>query len=145
MGSFKIFDIASSGMYAELKRIEIISTNIANVNSTRTPEGGPYRRKEVVFKEKPLEDEFEKSLESAQENIASGVEVAEIKDDPSPFIVKYDPNHPDADQNGFVRYPNINVVHEMVDLVSAGRSYEANVTVIQSIKNMISKAFEIGR
>ncbi len=144
MGSFKIFDIASSGMYAELKRIEVISTNIANVNSTRTPQGGPYRRKEVVFKEVKMDD-FDKALKSAEDEVAVGVEVAEIKDDPSPFIVKYDPGHPDADQNGFVKYPNINIVEEMVDLVSAGRSYEANVTVIQSIKNMISKAFEIGR
>ncbi len=146
-GHFTIFDIAASGLSAELKRIQIISTNIANVNSTRTPEGGPYRRKDVIFESTKIgEDNFNDILNSAvSDEVAEGVEVKEIFTDPSPFIKKYDPQHPDADQNGYVSYPNVNVVTEMVNLMNASRSYGANVTVIQSLKNMISKAFDIGR
>lgn len=146
-GHFTVFDIAASGLSAELKRIQIISTNIANVNSTRTPEGGPYRRKDVIFESTKVgEDDFDGILNSkVNDDSAEGVEVKEIFTDPSPFIKKYDPQHPDADQNGYVSYPNINVVTEMVNLMNASRSYGANVTVIQSLKNMISKAFDIGR
>ncbi len=146
-GHFTIFDIAASGLSAELKRIQVISTNIANVNSTRTPEGGPYRRKDVIFEATNIDkDSFENILNSAVSGEeAVGVEVKEIYNDPSPFIKKYDPQHPDADQNGYVSYPNVNVVTEMVNLMNASRSYGANVTVIQSLKNMISKAFDIGR
>ncbi len=146
-GHFTIFDIAASGLSAELKRIQVISTNIANVNSTRTPEGGPYRRKDVVFEATSInKDDFDGILNSvSSEEEATGVEVKEIYTDPSPFIKKYDPQHPDADQNGYVSYPNVNVVTEMVNLMNASRSYGANVTVIQSLKNMISKAFDIGR
>ena len=146
-GHFSIFNIAASGLSSELKRIQVISENIANVNSTRTPEGGPYRRKDVVFEESPQSDNFDKILKDNidEERAFTGVKVEKIYEDQSPFIKKYDPQHPDADKDGYVSYPNINVVTEMINLMNASRSYGANVTVIQSLKNMISKAFDIGR
>ncbi len=146
-GHFSIFNIAASGLSAELKRIQIISTNIANVNSTRTPEGGPYRRKDVVFEAQPQAKDFNQLLENNIDDGESfvGVKVERIYEDQTPFIKKYDPQHPDADKEGYVSYPNINVVTEMVNLMNASRSYGANVTVLQSLKNMISKAFDIGR
>ncbi len=144
-GHFSVFNIAASGLSSELKRIEIISANIANVNSTRTPEGGPYRRKDVVFTTTNSSDSFDEILEQNYSEAYKGVKVDRIYEDQTPFIKKYDPQHPDADKEGYVSYPNINVVTEMVNLMNASRSYGANVTVLQSLKNMISKAFDIGR
>jgi flagellar basal-body rod protein FlgC len=145
-GHFSVFNIAASGLSSELKRIEVISSNIANVNSTRTPEGGPYRRKDVVFTTTDGSGgSFDKILEQNYNEAYKGVKVERIYEDQTPFIKKYDPQHPDADKEGYVSYPNINVVKEMVNLMNASRSYGANVTVLQSLKNMISKAFDIGR
>jgi len=145
-GHFSVFNIAASGLSSELKRIEVISSNIANVNSTRTPEGGPYRRKDVVFTTTDGSGgSFDKILEQNYNEAYKGVKVERIYKDQTPFIKKYDPQHPDADKEGYVSYPNINVVKEMVNLMNASRSYGANVTVLQSLKNMISKAFDIGR
>ena len=145
-GHFSVFNIAASGLSSELKRIEVISSNIANVNSTRTPEGGPYRRKDVVFTTTDGSGgSFDKILEQNYNEAYKGVKVERIYKDQTPFIKKYDPQHPDADKEGYVSYPNINVVKEMVNLMNASRSYGANVTVLQLLKNMISKAFDIGR
>ncbi len=143
----KVFDISGSGLKAQMMRMEVLSSNIANINVTRTPEGGPYRRRDVVFKEIPLSNDFNEVLSSTMnsQKTASGVEVSRVIEDKSPFLKKYEPNHPDAGPDGYVLYPNINIISEMVNLQEAARSYEANMSVILTIKNMIAKTFEIGR
>jgi len=145
MGIESMFQVNASGLKAQMMRIEVHSSNIANINSTRTPEGGPYRRKEVVFQAKPVNQGFAETLRNATGNVSTGVEVTEVIEDPSAFRRKFDPNHPDAGPDGYVLFPNIDVVSEMVDLQEASRSYEANISAIVSIKNMIARTFEIGR
>jgi flagellar basal-body rod protein FlgC len=127
---FNSFDISASGMTAQRLRMDIIADNIANVNTTRTEGGGPYRRKMPLFHER----------EGSQ-----GVDVVNIQEDKSPFKMLYNPAHPDADQEGYVKMPNINIVIEMVDLIDASRAYEANVTALNNTKNMALKALEIGK
>jgi len=116
--------------------MNIIASNLANAQSTHTPEGGPYRRKDVVFSE---------VLDNAIEKNASAVEVREIVEDRRPFQVVFDPQHPDANEEGYVQLPNVNLLEEMVNMMSASRSYEANVTAVNSAKAMAQKALEIGR
>lgn len=140
-----VFDINGSAMKAQMLRIEVLGSNIANINATRTPEGGPYRRRDVVFQSKPLEQNFEEALSAASNNTSVGVEVVKVVEDPSPFKKKFDPNHPDAGPDGYVLFPNVDVVSEVVNVQEAARSYEANIAVIVAIKNMIAKTFEIGR
>lgn len=143
-----IFKINGSAMKAQMLRMEVHSSNIANINVTRTPEGGPYRRKEVVFETKSINENFEDALSAASQNMdnaAVGVRVAAVVEDPSPFKRKFDPNHPDAGPDGYVLFPNVDVVSEIVDVQEAARAYEANISVILAIKNMIAKTFEIGR
>jgi flagellar basal-body rod protein FlgC len=139
-------DISASGLTAERVRMDVISQNIANVNTTRTVQGGPYRRKLVVLKEiQP--DSFESILDKVKGKYSGkGVEVVQIaEDDQTPLREVYDPGHPDADQNGYVEYPNVNIVSEMVDMISATRAYEANVTAFNASKAMFQKSLEIGR
>lgn len=146
MGFFDSMDISASGLTAQRLRMDVISNNIANVNTTRTDEGGPYRRERVVFQENSEGSSFGEILSSFSENRPErGVKVVAIEKDPAPFKLVYDPTHPDADASGYVRMPNVNIVTEMVDMISATRSYEANVTAINSAKSMISKALEIGK
>ena len=143
-----IFQISGSAMKAQMLRMEVHSSNIANINATRTPEGGPYRRKEVVFETKSINENFEDALSAASQNMdntAVGVRVAEVVEDQSPFKRKFDPNHPDAGPDGYVLFPTVDVVSEIVDIQEAARAYEANISVILAIKNMIAKTFEIGR
>lgn len=123
-------DISASGLSAQRLRLNIIANNLANVETTRTTEGGPYKRLRAVFE--------------VAEN-GEGVKVGEVSPDPRPFHVVYQPGHPDADAQGYVRMPNVNSVEEMVDLVSATRSYEANVTALNASKSMTRKAMEIGK
>ena len=132
----KILSISASGLEAQRIRMNIIASNLANAQSTHTPEGGPYRRKDVVFSE-VLNSEFEKN--------ASAVEVKEIVEDRRPFQVVFDPQHPDANEEGYLQLPNVNLLEEMVNMMSASRSYEANVTAVNSAKSMAQKALEIGR
>ncbi|MCC6544159.1 MAG: flagellar basal body rod protein FlgC [Nitrospirae bacterium] len=132
----KILSISASGLEAQRIRMNIIASNLANAQSTHTPEGGPYRRKDVVFSE-VLGNEIEKG--------ASAVEVKEIVEDSRPFQVVFDPQHPDANEEGYVQLPNVNLLEEMVNMMSASRSYEANVTAVNSAKSMAQKALEIGR
>lgn len=130
-------DVNASALGAQRLRLDLIASNIANANSTRTPEGGPYRRKVPVFAE---------NLRTAEGNIAlSGVRVLAITDDQSPFRSVYDPSHPDANADGYVLYPNVNVVNEMVNLMEAGRAYEANVTAFNLSKEVFKAALSIGR
>lgn len=141
MDFFTAFNISASGLSAQRVRMNVISSNLANVNSTVTPEGGPYRRKDVVFSAMPVKSSFKEVLKDK----INEVNVVEIVEDPRPFRTVYDPYHPNADKNGYVYYPNVNVMEEMVNMLSASRSYEANVSVIKATKNMALKALEIGR
>lgn len=131
--------ISSSALTAERARLDLIANNLANLNSTRTQEGGPYRRKVAIF------SECLRQVRNKNQVPGYGVRMVAIAADPSPPQLVYDPRHPDADAQGYVTYPNVNVVNEMVDLITATRAYEANVTVINATKDMVLKAFEIGR
>jgi flagellar basal-body rod protein FlgC len=160
MSFMSSFDISGYGLSAQRFRINVISSNIANANTTRTDEGGPYRRKEVIFKSIDFDKQLNKELETnylkysnpldesnSSDIIANPalttVKVAKIVRDDSKPILKYEPNNPDADKNGYVAYPNINPVIEMADLVEATRSYQANVAAFQSAKTMTSSAISI--
>ncbi|MCD6450043.1 MAG: flagellar basal body rod protein FlgC [Thermotogaceae bacterium] len=133
---FDIMNISASGMTANRLRIDVISDNIANAETTRTPEGGPYKKKIPVFAEY-----IKRGLNG---NKLAGVRVVKIVQDPSYKLV-YDPTHPDADKDGYVKMPNVNVLKEMVDLINAQRAYEANVTAFNTVKSMINSALGIGR
>lgn len=133
----QIFDIAGSGLAAQRLRVQLISSNIANVETTRTKAGGPYRRREAVFQAQ--DDGFGDAL------AATGVQVAGIRTSQEPFLSRYQPGHPDADANGMVQYPNVNPVEEMVDLTEASRGYEANIAVVRAAKGMAASALEILR
>ena len=133
---FDIMNISASGMTANRLRIDVISDNIANAETTRTPEGGPYKRKRVIFSEY-----FRRAMGNYK---PAGVRVVKIDEDPSYKLV-YDPDNPDADENGYVKMPNVNVLREMVDLINAQRAYEANVTSFNTVKAMVNSALNIGR
>ena len=143
---FSTVNVSASGLTAQRLRMDLIADNIANVNTTRTDDGIPYRRKLAIFKER--NSSFTNSLASkmsGRNNTGEGVEVAGIREDNSPFKTVYKPNHPDANQDGYVEMPNINITSEMVDMISASRAYEANVTALNTSKRMAMKALEIGR
>ncbi len=141
MDFFTAFNISASALSAQRTRMNVVSSNLANINSTETPEGGPYRRKDVVFSASPAPSSFQEVLKDK----LNEVNVVEIVDDTRPFKTVYDPYHPSADQNGYVNYPNVNVIEEMVNMMSATRSYEANISVIKATKSMAQKALDIGR
>jgi flagellar basal-body rod protein FlgC len=149
MGMFDAFDISASALTAERMRMDVTAENLANAQTTRTADGGPYRRKEVVLQEVGNVGGFAGSLRTAMGAGSSerpgGVEVAGIAEDSTPNKMVYDPGHPDADANGYVAMPNVDSVTEMVDLISASRAYEANVTALQSAKTMFSKTLDLLR
>ena len=138
-------DISASGLSAERTHINIISMNLANVKTTRTEYGGPYRRKSVELAATPVDDSFSKQMRGALDRELRGVRVMNVVQDTRPFKMVYEPGHPDADADGMVKYPDINVVEEMTSLMTAQRGYEANVTSIDTIKAMYNKALEIAR
>ncbi len=152
MGIFSSINIAASGLSAQRTRLDVISNNIANVDTTRTTEGGPFRRSRVIFRPKVQEPYWRSPFlpQKMDNGLGKGVRIVEIdKDlDADPRLV-YDPTHPDViktgPQKGYVEMPNVNIVEEMVDMISASRSYEANVAVINGSKSMFMKALEIGR
>ena len=144
MNLFTSLDISSSAMSAERTRMNLISSNLANANSTRTAEGGPYKRKDAIFTATPLAGTFTDALNKADRGL-SRVDVTGIVEDSSSPRMHYDPTHPDADGKGYVALPNVNVIEEMADMISATRAYEANVTVAQASKSMALKALELGR
>lgn len=148
MSVFTSLNISASGMTAQRLRTDIISQNIANVNTTRTDDGTPYRRKMAVFSEKNMvsfQDKLETALGSYGSN-GTGVKVSAIVEDNDTELKKvYDPSHPDADDEGYVSYPNVNTVTEMTNLISASRAYEANVTAFNSTKSMLLKGLEVGK
>jgi len=138
-------NISASGMTAQRLRMDVISQNIANVNTTRDENGQPYRRKEVVFAEKGASP-FGEILAQTSGIAGTGVKVTQIAQDNKTEMRKvYDPSHPDADADGYVTYPNVNTVQEMTDLIDASRSYEANVTAFNATKNMALKGLEVGK
>ncbi|WP_373499212.1 flagellar basal body rod protein FlgC [Desulfococcus sp.] len=145
MNFLENLNISASALTAQRTRMNIISANLANINTTRTAEGGPYRRKDVVFAAGPPAPSFQNELESKLSETSGMVEVSEIVEDPRPPILKYAPEHPDADASGYIRTPNINLVEEMVNLIAASRSYEASLTAVDATKKMSLKALEIGR
>ncbi len=147
MSYFGALDISASALTAQRLRMDTISQNIANVNTTRTENGTPYRRRLVVFEETSQGIPFSEylSASSRERFLAKGVKVSRIVEDTSPFKRVYDPGHPDADAEGYVEMPNVDVVTEMVNMISATRAYEANVTVINTTKNLAMKALEISR
>lgn len=146
MAYFDTLKISSSGMTAQRLRADIIAQNLANVKTTRAANGKTYRRQTVLFQTLEKRQEFKNILTDFMGKQANGgVKVAKIIEDNSPLTTVYEPNHPDADENGYVSYPNVNVVQEMTDLISAHRSYEANITAFNATKAMISKALEIGK
>ena len=134
MNTFSAMRISASGLSAERLRMDTITSNIANAQTTRTEDGGPYTRKVAVFKE---------ALDSKMRPI--GVTAIEIQDDESEYRKVYDPSNPDADETGYVTYPNVNILNEMADMMVATRSYEANVDTFNALKSMFSKALEIGK
>ena len=146
MGLFDAIDVAGSGLAAERLRMDVVAGNLANAQTTQGADGQPYRRREVVLQEaQPAGPSFGSVLASAAASPASGVEVGGIVEDPAPPRRVYDPGHPDADAQGYVSLPNVNPVTEMVDLIGASRSYEANVTAMQSAKQIFSKTLELLR
>ena len=145
MDFFDALKTSATGLSAQRLRINLISGNLANASTTRTAEGGPYRRKEAVFAATPGTGAFNEVLESQRRQALPQVKVLEVFSDDSEPIRKFDPNHPDADESGYVSLPNVNVMEEMVNLISATRSYEANVAAIKAAKEMALKALEIGK
>lgn len=143
MSMFQAFRISLSGLTAERFRMDLIADNIANAETTRTESGGPYRRKVVTFQEN-LNSELNKTTLKYDEK-SLGVKIGKIEEDESPLKKVYDPTHPDADKDGYVMMPNVNILNEMVDLIAASRAFEANVTAINAQKQMAQKALEIGR
>ena len=134
MKLLNLMDTVASGLSAQRSRMEVSSSNMANAQTTRTAEGGPYRRRDVVF-----------ASVGGLEDGVSAVEVAEVRADQAEPRREYDPGHPDADEHGYVAYPNISVVEEMVDMIPASRAYEAGVTAMQTASGMAQSALQIGR
>lgn len=146
MSFFDALQTSASGLSAQRMRMNLISSNLANANTTRTAEGGPYKRKDAVFAANPQRSSaFGDALATQLDAQRVEVQVTAIREDPRPPIQKFDPGHPDADAEGMVLMPNINVVEEMVNMISASRSYEANVTALKASKEMAANALEIGR
>jgi flagellar basal-body rod protein FlgC len=162
-GIFGIFQISGAGLSAQRKKLNAVAENIANIETTRTPEGGPYRRKEVVFKENTRLGSFTQSLKSAvtrlirtndkhmslssrgisAKNDVASVGSEELEIEPDAFKMVYDPKHPDADESGYVAMPDINIISEMVDMMAATRAYEANVSAVKAAKSMYDEALNI--
>ena len=137
--------VSASGLSAQRTRMNTISSNIANINTTRTPEGGPYRRKDVVFESMPDTRSFGDLVTSAPNDSIQRVQVTDVYSDQKAVDLRYEPDHPDANEEGYVAYPKINLMEEMANMIQATRSYEANVSAIQATKDMALGALEIGR
>ena len=143
MSLLNAISVSSSGLLAERQRIETMVGNLANARTTRTPEGGPYRRRDVVFESVPVGGSFAEALSQAVQ--ARGVRVAGVVVDDSPPQAVHDPSHPDADESGFVMLPNVDAVEELVNLVAAARSFEANLTAVDISRRLAERSIELGR
>jgi flagellar basal-body rod protein FlgC len=143
MSLFSVLSVSASGLSAQRTRAELIIQNLANSETTRTPEGGPYRRQDVVFQSAPQTSAFSAIFQNEMTTGVNGVEVAEVIQDPSEGEKRYQPGHPDADKDGYVSYPNINPAEDMVDLLGAQRGYEGNVAAMSAIKDMIQHSIDL--
>lgn len=142
-GLFSAMDVSSSALTAQRRRLELLVANIANAQTTRTEEGGPYQRKDVVFQTKSVEP-FWKVLAEVENEALEGVEVTEVITDDSPPVLRYEPQHPDADEQGYVAYPDIQPLEEMANFMAATRSYEANVRAFEAVKELVRRSLELG-
>lgn len=151
MGMFDALDVSASGLTAQRYRMDIISENVANANTTRTENGGIYRRKVVTFEAKgdngmSFSSVLGRSTMDLSNAIGDGVRISSVQEDRTSDVKKvYDPSHPDADENGYVYYPNVDIITEMTNLIDASRAYEANATVIDSTKNMLAQGLQIAK
>lgn len=146
MNIFRSMSISASALTAQRFRMDVIGQNVANATTTRTADGTPYRRRVAIFEEKQRPYLFSEWLQASQQRLGgAGVRAVDVGVDQSPFRLVYEPDHPDANDEGYVEYPNVDIEKEMVDFISASRSYEANITVLNNFKNMAMKAMEIGR
>jgi flagellar basal-body rod protein FlgC len=145
MDFFNALDIGASALSSERTQMNIISMNLANAKTTRTPEGGPYQRKSVVLQAVDVDSPFSKAMQDALTRELKGVRVMGVANDQRPLKKVYEPSHPDANQEGYVSYPDINVVEEMTHMITAIRSYEASVASMTSVKGMVEKAIRLGQ
>lgn len=143
-GLFSAMDVSASALTAQRRRLELLVTNLANAQTTQTPEGGPYRRKDVVFESQSVEP-FWKVLSEVEQDQLEGVRVKEVVTDQRPPVLVYQPNHPDADPQGYVAFPNVNPMEEMANVMAARRSYEANVRAFEAIRELVRRSLEIAR
>ncbi len=149
MAFLSSLDISGSALTASRLRMDVISENIANASTTRTEAGGPYRRKMVVYRsadgdQNSFGQVLGRTMDASSET-SGGVKVEEIKEDPTPFRMVYDPTSPDADNRGYVQMPNVNMTKEMLDMMSVTRAYSANINALNAVKSMAGKALEIGK
>ncbi len=143
MSLFSVLSVSASGMAAQRYRAEYLAENLANSETTRTPDGGPYRRKDVVFEASPESSPFSAEFQNQLGPGVTGVEVSEVVEDTRAPEKRYMPGHPDADKDGYVSFPNINPAEDMVDLMSASRGFEGNVAAMSAIKNMIGSSIDL--
>ncbi|HZQ67103.1 MAG TPA: flagellar basal body rod protein FlgC [Terriglobales bacterium] len=143
MNLFGMLELSGGALHAERQRAEVVASNMANLESTRTPEGGPYRRRLVVFRAQRMRQPF--VLAGISNSGSRGVRVDQVAIDPAPPLRRFEPGHPDADASGYVSYPAINPVEEMADLLGAVRAYELNSAAVQATKTMIAQAIDILR
>jgi len=145
MSLFNLMSVSASGMAAQRARAEVIVENLANSETTRTPDGGPYRRRDAVFSSEPQGSPFSAVFQTELAAGSMGVGVDEVREDTRPPEMRYQPGHPHADANGYVAYPHINPAEETVDLMSASRGYHANVAAMSAVKDMVAKSIELMR
>ena len=145
MSLFSALSVSASGMAAQRTRAELLTENLANAETTRTPDGGPYRRKDAIFVTTPSSSEFRSIFASHLDTKPQGVAVSEVVVDPRDPVMRYLPGHPDANPDGYVGFPRINPAEDMVDLMSTSRNYQANVSAISAVKDMIQKSLDILR
>ena len=145
MSLFSTISVSASGLSAQRERAEVLVENIANADTTRTAQGGPYRRRDVVFQAEPVSSLFSSIFESQLGAQANGVAVSDIVVDKSEPDRRYMPGHPDADKDGYVAFPKVNPAEDMVDLLGASRAYQANVSAISAIKDMIQRSIDLFR
>lgn len=145
MSLFSALSVSASGMSAQRQRTELLVQNLANADTTRTPEGGPYRRRDVTFTADPDATQFSSMFESAMEPAGVGVRVAGVVTDQRDPEMRYMPGHPDANADGYVAYPRMNPAEDMVDLMGSSRSYQANVAAISAVKDMIQRSLDLFR
>lgn len=145
MSLFSSIDVSASGMSAQRERAEVLVENIANAETTRTAGGGPYRRRDVVFESSPVSSQFSSEFDSLLGQQSNGVKVSQIAVDNTEPNRRYMPGHPDADKDGYVAFPHMNPAEDMVDLLGASRSYQANVSAISSVKDMIQRSIDLFR